>query len=178
MELSPPPSHPSSPPSSPPLAPASPPPFDPILDLFASPLLRLPLAPLPSSDVAEDGEKLPLSQTTRHNIMPVLVTITNTLCVRKRRLVTDIGRKRDVLQLYEEAGAEGTPLCERAAKRKALLIEEGITHRDISRWKGHCQEPAEKVGGRRLSRKRLLMCLSREERCENSFLCWGLAKQV
>ena len=50
-----------SPPSSPPRAPVSSPRFDPILDLFASPLLRLPLPPPPSPEVAENGEKLPLS---------------------------------------------------------------------------------------------------------------------
>ena len=85
--------------------------------------------------------------------MPVLITIDNPRIASQRRMVTSIGKKRDVLQVYADAGVDGTPPCERKEKRRALLEREGIDHTIISRWRRNCQK-VEKVGGRRLSRRR------------------------
>ena len=86
--------------------------------------------------------------------MPVLITIDNPRIASQRRMVTSIGKKRDVLQVYADAGVDGTPPCERKEKRRALSEREGIDHTIISRWRRNCQK-VEKVGGRRLSRRRI-----------------------
>ena len=92
------PTPPSTSPFSPPLTALSPQSTDPVLDFFTFHPLPPPANPPPPPEVAKG---LALSDTDRHNIMPVLIT--TDVCVTKRRLATDFGRKRDVVKLYADA---------------------------------------------------------------------------
>jgi hypothetical protein len=92
------PSQSTAPPS--PIAPFSP--FTTYLDL----LVPLPSPSPPSSHPSpspEAGKRLPLAETHRHNVMPVLVTTDECRdVVSKRRMATAIGKKRDVVKLYDD----------------------------------------------------------------------------
>jgi hypothetical protein len=75
-----------------------------------------------------------LSETTRHNI-PHTLSQVDLVPVNTRRVPTTLGRKRKAVQAYIQADEEGTPPSERAAKRRALLEKEGISHSTMAKWK-------------------------------------------